>query len=110
VDAVPTSAQAAQLLVRTLADQPTANGGLVSGGDAAGVACVFAAIALDPGTLAFPEGREVPLIAQDFGPEVLMHAMPWPHEACADDEREAARLLLDDIVSELPSELWRNDG
>lgn len=113
-DAAPSVEDAQQLLITTFGDQPpTANDELERenaglGAAVSDVAYVIAAIMLVPDTLEFPPGEEVPTI--EHAGSRLVHATPWPHKACSIDEREAARILMEEFVSALPRELWRDDG
>ena len=74
------------------------------------VAYLIAQIALIPEAGPVPPGGEFPSVGQVVGPAMLIHATPWRHDPCSDAEREAGCALLQECVSALPRELWRDDG
>ena len=115
-DVAPSAQQAAELLTQTFATHPMVNvardaGEPAPGPGAAGVAYVIAEIALLPDFAPITPGTEFPDVTEDVvGSPVLVHVAPWPYRAHSDEEHEAAELLLQEVVSSLPPELWRNDG
>lgn len=114
IDAVTSSADAEQLLRSTCDCHPWANGFELpssdSTGDGVGVACLIADIVLDPAPYRL---EEIPIVGDTIGPAVGMHATPWPYSASTsttNGEAEAVLRLLEEFSSELPDELWREDG
>jgi hypothetical protein len=114
----PTKEQAIEVLSATLANHPMANVARRAGSPVVDtgrrrtpMAYVIAEVALVPSLAPVEPGGEFPDVTDDIvGDAVLVHATPWRHEPGSHDERNAADVLLQQIVAELPPALWHQDG